>query len=49
VVLVSHSGLVFGTLDDIQKLQVQKIPLGEAPYRLAYQESTHSIVGYYTY
>mmetsp|Transcript_5262 Transcript_5262/g.15983 ORF Transcript_5262/g.15983 Transcript_5262/m.15983 type:complete len:1099 (+) Transcript_5262:49-3345(+) len=43
LVLVGEEGLVFGTIDDIQKLQVRTVPLGEAPYRIAYQEETRTV------
>ncbi len=34
--MVSESSLLIGTVEDIQKIHVQSIPLGEAPRRIAY-------------
>lgn len=38
--LVSDSDIVFGTIDEIQKLHIRTIPLHESPIRIAYQQST---------
>eukprot|EP00051_Salpingoeca_urceolata_P028390 m.486586 g.486586 ORF g.486586 m.486586 type:complete len:1102 (+) comp24511_c0_seq1:335-3640(+) len=38
--LISKDSLTIGTIDDIQKLQIRKVPLNEMPYRIAHQPST---------
>jgi len=30
--------------DEMQRLQVRSVPLGEQPYRVAYQQSTNTLV-----
>jgi len=34
--------LTIGTIDDIQKLHIRTVPLGEHPRRIAHQESSHT-------
>eukprot|EP00794_Sanderia_malayensis_P018109 gene18109-19918_t len=34
--------LTIGTIDEIQKLHIRTVPLGESPRRIAYQEATQS-------
>eukprot|EP00252_Welwitschia_mirabilis_P019638 TRINITY_DN4603_c0_g1_i1.p1 TRINITY_DN4603_c0_g1~~TRINITY_DN4603_c0_g1_i1.p1 ORF type:complete len:1092 (+),score=216.35 TRINITY_DN4603_c0_g1_i1:257-3532(+) len=34
--------LVIGTIDEIQKLHITSIPLGEHPHRISYQEQSHT-------
>lgn len=38
--LVSDSDLLFGTIDEIQKLHIKTIPLNESPVKIAHQLST---------
>jgi len=38
--LTSDSTITFGTIDEIQKLHIRSVPLGEAPQRIAHQESS---------
>lgn len=38
--LATEGVLKIGTVESIQKLHIKKIPLGETPRRIAYQEST---------
>ncbi|XP_067655980.1 DNA damage-binding protein 1-like isoform X1 [Haliotis asinina] len=40
--LASDSSLIIGTIDEIQKLHIRTIPLGESPRRIAYQESSET-------
>jgi DNA damage-binding protein 1 len=40
--LVSENTLTIGTIDEIQKLHIRTVPLGETPRRIAYQESSQS-------
>jgi DNA damage-binding protein 1 len=37
-----ESELTIGTIDDIQKLHIRTIPLGEHPRRIAHQETSRS-------
>ncbi|VDD75995.1 unnamed protein product [Mesocestoides corti] len=48
ICLVIPSGLVIGSVDNLQKLHVRTIPLGESPRRLALQPETGSL-GVITY
>lgn len=32
--------MTIGTIDEIQKLHIRTVPLGETPRRIAYQEAT---------
>lgn len=34
--------MTIGTIDEIQKLHIRTVPLGESPRRIAYQESTQT-------
>ncbi|KAK3268004.1 DNA damage-binding protein 1, partial [Cymbomonas tetramitiformis] len=36
------SNLTIGTIDNIQKLHIRTVPLGEPPRRIAHQESSHT-------
>lgn len=38
--VVDSATLTVGAIDEIQKLQVRKVPLGESPHRIAHQESS---------
>lgn len=38
----NDSTLTIGTIDEIQKLHIRTIPLGESPRRIAYQESSQT-------
>ncbi|CAL8110980.1 unnamed protein product [Orchesella dallaii] len=40
--LATESGLTIGTIDEIQKLHIRTVPLGETPRRIAYQESSQT-------
>ena len=40
--LVSDSDLLFGTIDEIQKLHIRTIPLNESPVKIAHQQSTQT-------
>ena len=40
LVLATDTSVTIGTIDEIQKLHIRTIPLGESPRRIAYQEST---------
>jgi DNA damage-binding protein 1 len=40
--VASESGLTIGTIDDIQKLHIRTVPLGEQPRRIAHQEATRT-------
>ncbi|KJE89467.1 UV-damaged DNA binding protein, variant [Capsaspora owczarzaki ATCC 30864] len=40
--VVSSTSLTIGTIDEIQKLHVRAIPLGEMPRRIAYHEPTRT-------
>jgi len=40
--LASDSSVTIGTIDEIQKLHIRTIPLGETPRRIAYQEETET-------
>ncbi|CAM9877105.1 unnamed protein product, partial [Sphacelaria rigidula] len=37
--LASENSLTIGTIDDIQKLHIQKVSLGEAPIRITHNEA----------
>ncbi|KAI1706295.1 mono-functional DNA-alkylating methyl methanesulfonate n-term domain-containing protein [Ditylenchus destructor] len=43
VVMSDGENLVIGTIDDIQKLHIRTIPLGECVSRIAYQPETNTI------
>lgn len=40
--LATDSTVTIGTIDEIQKLHIRTIPLGESPRRIAYQEQTQT-------
>lgn len=40
--LVSDSDILFGTIDEIQKLHIRTIPLKESPVKIAHQQSTQT-------
>ncbi|CAH3106628.1 unnamed protein product [Pocillopora meandrina] len=40
--VASEGALTIGTIDEIQKLHIRTVPLGETPRRIAYQESTQT-------
>lgn len=40
--VASEGSLTIGTIDEIQKLHIRTVPLGETPRRIAYQESTQT-------
>jgi len=42
LVLATDTSVTIGTIDEIQKLHIRTIPLGESPRRIAYQESTQT-------
>lgn len=43
LVLADNERIFIGVIDDIQKLHIRSVPLGESVSRLAYQEETNSI------
>eukprot|EP00042_Codosiga_hollandica_P058516 m.883598 g.883598 ORF g.883598 m.883598 type:complete len:1092 (+) comp59884_c0_seq2:68-3343(+) len=43
LVLVNSTGLTIGKIDEIQKLQIDSVPLGESPLRVAHQASSQTI------
>ncbi|CAL4129658.1 unnamed protein product [Meganyctiphanes norvegica] len=40
--LATSEGITMGTIDEIQKLHIRTVPLGETPRRIAYQEETET-------
>lgn len=40
--LVSDTDIIFGTIDEIQKLHIRTIPLNETPIKIAHQQSTQT-------
>lgn len=40
--LSTKGSVILGTIDEIQKLHIRTVPLGEAPRRIAYQESSQT-------
>lgn len=40
--LIQNETMVIGTIDQIQKLHIRTIPLGEQPRRICHQESSHT-------
>ena len=40
LVLATDTAVTIGTIDEIQKLHIRTVPLGESPRRIAYQETT---------
>ena len=45
--LATDSTVTIGTIDEIQKLHIRTVPLGESPRRIAYQESTQVLKSSY--
>lgn len=43
ICMVTPSGLMIGSVDNLQKLHVRRIPLNETPRRLALQSATNSL------
>ena len=42
--IAKESGLTIGSIDEIQKLHIRAVPLGEQARRLAHQEATHTLL-----
>ncbi|CAG0895305.1 unnamed protein product [Darwinula stevensoni] len=42
LVLATENSLTIGTIDEIQKLHIRTVPLGETPRRICYQEQTQT-------
>jgi len=42
--IIGEDTLTIGTIDEIQKLHIRTIPLGEMPRRITHQESTHTFL-----
>lgn len=40
--LATKNSVILGTIDEIQKLHIRTVPLGESPKRIAYQESSQT-------
>uniref|UniRef100_U5EVD6 DNA damage-binding protein 1 n=1 Tax=Corethrella appendiculata TaxID=1370023 RepID=U5EVD6_9DIPT len=40
--LATKSSAILGTIDEIQKLHIRTVPLGESPRRIAYQEASQT-------
>ncbi|XP_013110760.1 DNA damage-binding protein 1 [Stomoxys calcitrans] len=40
--LATKNSVIIGTIDEIQKLHIRTVPLGEGPRRIAYQESSQT-------
>lgn len=40
--LATKTSVILGTIDEIQKLHIRTVPLGESPKRIAYQESSQT-------
>lgn len=38
--LATENSLTIGTIDEIQKLHIRTVPLGETPKRISYQETS---------
>lgn len=45
--IASEEGMLMGTIDDIQKLHIRTVPLGEQPRRICHMESA-SVFGVIT-
>ena len=41
--LAKETGLSIGNMDEIQKLHIRSVPLGEQPRRLAHQDSSRTL------
>ena len=42
--IAKETGLTIGSIDEIQKLHIRAVPLGEQARRLAHQEATHTLL-----
>lgn len=42
--IAKESGLTIGSIDEIQKLHIRAVPMGEQARRLAHQESSHTFL-----
>lgn len=42
--IAKESGLIIGSIDEIQKLHIRAVPLGQQARRLAHQEATHTLL-----
>lgn len=42
--LAKEGAMTIGSIDEIQKLHIRTVPLGEQPRRLAHQEASRSFV-----
>lgn len=42
--LAKEASMAIGSIDEIQKLHIRSVPLGEQPRRLAHQEPSRSFV-----
>ncbi|KAG9510937.1 DNA damage-binding protein 1, partial [Fragariocoptes setiger] len=40
--LTNETSMLFGTIDEIQKLHIRTVPLHESPWKIKYQESTQT-------
>lgn len=40
--LATKNSVILGTIDEIQKLHIRTVPLGESPRRIAYQEASNT-------
>jgi len=38
--MATDTAIIIGTIDEMQKLHIRTIPLGEAPRRIAHQETS---------
>lgn len=38
--MATDTAIIIGTIDEMQKLHIRTIPLGEAPRRIAHQEAS---------
>ena len=42
--IAKESGLTIGSIDEIQKLHIRAVPVGEQARRLAHQDSSHTFL-----
>ncbi len=42
--IAKESGLTIGSIDEIQKLHIRAVPMGEQARRLAHQDSSHTFL-----
>lgn len=49
--MATDTAIIIGTIDEMQKLHIRTIPLGEAPRRITHQESSkvHKLIKYFMY